>query len=85
MYSPTLRLCPHFSSYSLGTALVVILISLKPEFFKYTSNSSTEEAPVTHPQYKDSSAFMSAVSSLIKTISEIAIRPPGFRTLYISS
>ncbi len=85
MYSPTLRLCPHFSSYSFGTAFVLILISLKPEFFKYTSNSSTEDAPVTQPQYRDSSAFISSVSSLIKTISEMAMRPPGFKTLYISS
>ncbi|MBO0562228.1 hypothetical protein EXQ39_01070 [Clostridium botulinum] len=50
IYSPTFKLCPHFSAYSFETSLVSILISLKPAFSKYTFNSSTEDAPVTHPQ-----------------------------------
>ncbi|OSB19536.1 hypothetical protein B2H94_10025 [Clostridium sporogenes] len=50
IYSPTFKLCPHFSAYSFDTSLVSILISLKPAFSKYNFNSSTEDAPVTHPQ-----------------------------------
>ncbi|NEZ46175.1 hypothetical protein FDF74_02985 [Clostridium niameyense] len=50
IYSPTFKLCPHFSAYSFDTSCVSILISLKLAFFKNNSNSSTEDAPVTHPQ-----------------------------------
>lgn len=50
IYSPTLRLCAHFSAYSLGTSLVSISILLNPAFSKYFLSSSTEEAPVTQPQ-----------------------------------
>ncbi len=50
MYSPTLKLCAHFSAYSLDTSLVSIFISLNPALSKYIFSSSTEEAPVTQPQ-----------------------------------
>jgi hypothetical protein len=50
MYSPTLKLCAHFSAYSLDTSLVSISILLNPALSKYIFSSSTEEAPVTQPQ-----------------------------------
>jgi hypothetical protein len=50
MYSPTLKLCAHFSAYSLDTSLVLISILLNPALSKYIFSSSTEEAPVTQPQ-----------------------------------
>ena len=50
IYSPTFKLCAHFSAYSFETSWVSMLISLNPAFFKYNLNSSTEDAPVTHPQ-----------------------------------
>lgn len=50
IYSPTFKLCAHLSAYSLDTSLVSIFISLNPALSKYVFSSSTEEAPVTHPQ-----------------------------------
>lgn len=50
MYSSTPMPSAHFLAYSSGTSCVLIDILLKPDLFKYISNSSTEEAPVTHPQ-----------------------------------
>nr|WP_261292043.1 hypothetical protein [Paeniclostridium sordellii] len=34
IYSPTFKLCPHFSSYSLETGFTSILIFLNPDFVK---------------------------------------------------
>ncbi len=50
IYSPTFKLCAHFSAYSSETSWISMLISLNPAFSKYNLNSSTEDAPVTHPQ-----------------------------------
>lgn len=84
MYSPTARLRPHFSSYSLDTGLGRTSTCPKPAMRMMRSSSSTEEAPLTQQEYRAASSFIWAVSSFMMTISQMEMRPPGFSARKIS-
>ena len=84
MNSPTLRPLPHFSSYSLDTGFSLTETSTKPAILMMFSSSSTEEAPLTQQECMLGSFCSSSGICFIMTISQIEIRPPGFRTRKIS-
>lgn len=84
MYSPTARLRPHFSSYSLDTGLGWTCISSNPAKRMMRSSSSTEEAPLTQQEYRAASSFIWAVSSFMMTMSQMDTLPPGFSARKIS-
>ncbi len=84
MYSPTARFRPHFSSYSRDTGFSFTDTSTKPTDLIRFSNSSTEEAPLTQQECILGSFFSSSGICFIMTISQMEIRPPGFKTRKIS-
>ena len=84
IYSPTDNPRPQRSSYSLDTGFVCISIFSNPALRIISSSSSTEEAPDTQQECMASSSFISCVSSFMITISQIEIRPPGFKARNIS-
>ena len=84
MYCPTDRLRPHFSSYSLETGFSFTDTSMNPARRMIFSNSSTEEAPLTQQECIAGLSCISSGNSFMMTISQMEIRPPGFRTRKIS-
>ena len=84
MYSPTERPLPHFSSYSLETGFSFTETSVKPAVLMMRSSSSTEEAPDTQQECMLGSFCSSSGICFMMTISQMEIRPPGFKTRKIS-
>ena len=84
MNSPTDRLLPHFSSYSRETGFSFTETSVKPADRISRSNSSTEEAPLTQQECILGSFCSASGICFMITMSQMEIRPPGFRTRNIS-
>ena len=84
MNSPTLRPLPHFSSYSLETGFSFTETSVKPAVLMMLSSSSTEEAPDTQQECMLGSFCSSSGICFMMTMSQMEIRPPGFKTRKIS-
>ena len=84
MYSPTERPLPHFSSYSLETGFSFTETSENPAALIIRARSSTEDAPDTQQECILGSFFISSGICFITTISQMEIRPPGFKTRKIS-
>ena len=82
--SPTERPLPHFSSYSLETGFSFTETSVKPAILMMRSSSSTEDAPLTQQECILGSFFISSGICFRMTMSQMEIRPPGFRTRKIS-
>lgn len=80
MNSPTERFLPHFSSYSRETGFSFTDTSSNPTDLISFSNSSTEEAPLTQHECMLGSFFSSSGICFMITISQMEIRPPGFKT-----
>ena len=84
MYSPTVRPPPHFSSYSFETGFSFTETSSKPALRIRRASSSTEEAPDTQHECMPGSFCSSSGRAFIMTMSQMEIRPPGFKTRKIS-
>ena len=84
MNSPTLRPLPHFSSYSLETGFSFTETSVKPAILMIFSSSSTEDAPLTQQECMLGSFCSSSGICFMMTMSQMEIRPPGFKTRKIS-
>ena len=84
MYSPTLRPLPHFSSYSFETGFSFTETSVKPTERIIRARSSTEDAPDTQHECILGSFFISSGICFMMTMSQMEIRPPGFKTRRIS-
>ena len=84
MYSPTLRPLPHFSSYSLETGFSFTETSTNPAILMVRSKSSTEDAPLTQQECMLGSLRSSSGICFMMTMSQMEIRPPGFKTRKIS-
>ena len=84
MYSPTERPLPHFSSYSRDTGFSFTETSANPAALIIRARSSTEDAPDTQHECILGSFFISSGICFITTISQMEIRPPGFKTRKIS-
>ena len=82
--SPTERLLPHFSSYSRETGFSFTDTSTNPAALISRSRSSTEDAPDTQQECILGSFCSSSGICFIMTISQMEIRPPGFKTRKIS-
>jgi len=80
IYSPTLRPLPHFSSYSRDTGFSLTDTSSKPAALIIRARSSTEDAPDTQQECILGSFFISSGICFRMTMSQMEIRPPGFRT-----
>ena len=80
MNSPTERERPHFSSYSRETGFSFTDTSSNPQERISFSNSSTEEAPLTQQECMLGSFFSSSGICFMITMSQMEIRPPGFKT-----
>ena len=84
MYAPTERLLPHFSSYSRDTGFSFTDTSTKPAALMSFSKSSTEDAPLTQQECILGSFCSSSGICFMITMSQMEIRPPGFKTRKIS-
>ena len=82
--SPTDSSLPHFSSYSRETGFSFTDTSTKPADLMSRSKSSTEDAPLTQQECILGSFCSSSGSCFMITMSQMEIRPPGFRTRKIS-
>ena len=80
IYSPTESSRPHFSSYSRETGFSFTDTSTKPAALMSRSKSSTEDAPLTQQECILGSFFSSSGICFMITISQMEIRPPGFKT-----
>ena len=80
MNSPTERERPHFSSYSRETGFSFTETSSNPQARISFSRSSTEDAPLTQHECMLGSFFSSSGICFVITMSQMEIRPPGFRT-----
>ena len=78
--SPTDRLLPHFSSYSRETGFSFTDTSTKPAALMSFSRSSTEDAPLTQQECMLGSFCSSSGICFMITMSQMEIRPPGFKT-----
>ena len=84
MNSPTLRPLPHFSSYSLETGFSFTETSANPAALIIRARSSTEDAPDTQQECMLGSFCSSSGICFMMTMSQMEIRPPGFKTRKIS-
>ena len=84
IYSPTERPLPHFCSYSRETGFSFTVTSSNPALRMSFCNSSTEEAPLTQQECILGSSCSSLGICLRMMMSQMEIRPPGFKTRKIS-
>ena len=82
--SPTVRVPPHFSSYSRETGFSFTETASNPAARIIRSRSSTEDAPLTQQECILGSFFSSSGICFMITMSQMEIRPPGVRTRKIS-